>query len=148
MKIILLRDVVGVGQKGQIKDVSDGFAMNRLLPQKAAVVATPEKLKELKAGEMARALAAQEQEKQWHEHARLLKDAKVTVRVEANDQGHLYQQLSVASISDRVKKELGVDVAAESVLVKGAIKSLGRADAEIKLGNKRVPLTVFVEREN
>lgn len=148
MKVILLRDVVGVGQKGAIKEVSDGFAMNRLLPERAAVVATPEKLKELKASEMARALAAQEQEKMWHEQSRILKDAKVTVRAEANEQGHLYQQLSIATVAERIKKELGVVIASESIIVPNPIKSLGRAEIEIKLGSKKVPLAVFVEKQN
>lgn len=148
MKVILLRDVVGVGQKGSIKEVSDGYAMNRLLPQKLAIVATPERLKELKEAEKAKISDAQAQEEKWAELSRHLRDAKVTVRADANEKGHLYQQLPIQIIADRIQKEIGVAVTVDSILVKGAIKSLGRVDAEIQLGKKKAPLTVFVERAN
>ena len=147
MKVILLRDVIGVGQKGQVKDVSDGFAMNRLLPQKSAVIATPEKLKELKRGEMARAVAAQAQEQIWREQAKQLKDAKITVKVEANEQGHLYQQLSVTAIRERIHEELGLDVLPDAIHVDKAIKSIGRFDIHIQLGAIKVPFAVFVEKD-
>ncbi len=148
MKVILLRDVVGVGQKGTIKEVSDGFAMNRLFPQKLAELATMEKLKALKTEEKARVENTKALEEQWKKLAATLKDAKITVRAEANEQGHLYQQLSIATIVERIKKEIGVALATDSIVVPGPIKSVGRTDIEIKLGTKKVPLAVFVEKAN
>lgn len=148
MKVILLRDVVGVGQKGTIKEVSDGFAMNRLFPQKLAEMATHEKLKALKADEKARVQNAKVQEEEWKRIAATLKDAKITVRTDANEQGHLYQQLSVATIVERIKKEVGVTIAADSIVLASPIKSVGKTEIEIKLGTKKVPVQVFVEKTN
>ncbi len=148
MKVILLRDVVGVGQKGAIKEVSDGYAMNRLFPQKFAELATSEKLKALKADEKARVENARVQEAEWNKLAAALKEAKITVRADTNEQGHLYQQLSIATIVERIKKEIGVTLAADSIVVSSPIKSVGRTDIVIKLGGKKVPLAVFVEKAN
>ncbi len=148
MKVILLRDVVGVGQKGTIKEVSDGFAMNRLLPQKLAEMATPEKLKALKESEKSRIETAKAQEAEWNKLGTILKEAKITVRTEANEQGHLYQQISVATIVERIKKEVGVSVSPDAFVLTSPIKSLGKAEIEIKIGTKKVPVAVFVERQN
>lgn len=148
MKVILLRDVVGVGQKGTIKEVSDGYAMNRLLPQRLAEMATPEKLKALKADEKARIENTKAQEEESKKLSATLKEAKITVRAEANEQGHLYQQVAVATIVERIKKEVGVIVASDSIVLTSPIKSVGKAEIEIKIGTKKVPLSVFVERQN
>ncbi len=148
MKIILLKDVVGVGQKGSIKEVSDGFAMNRLFPQKLAEMATSEKLKALKADEKTRVESAKAQEEEWKKLAATLKEAKITVRAEANEQGHLYQQLSIATIVERIKKQIGVSIVPDSVVLLSPIKSLGKVEVEIKLGTKKVPVQVFVEKTN
>lgn len=148
MKVILLRDVVGVGQKGTIKEVSDGFAMNRLLPQKLAEMATQEKLKALKADEKARAESAKAQEAEWGKLAATLKEAKITVRADANEQGHLYQQIAISTIVERIKKEVGVTVSPDSIVLTSPIKSVGKAEIEIKIGTKKVPVSVFVERQN
>ena len=148
MKVVLLKDVPGIGGKGAVKNVSDGYAMNRLIPQKFAAPATEEKLAELKKQEESRKKEVLAQENVWDKQARLLQNARVTVRVEANDKGHLYRQLPPSTIVERVKKELGVELVEKTLLLKEAIKSLGRVDAEIQLGKKKVPLTIFVERKN
>lgn len=148
MRVILLRDVVGVGQKGVIKEVSDGFAMNRLLPQKLAEMATPEKLKALKFEEKKRAENAKTQEEEWKKNAATLKEAKITVRADANEQGHLYKQLPVATIVERIKREVGVSVESDAVVLSGPIKSVGKTEIQIKLGTKLVPVQVFVEKQN
>lgn len=148
MKVILLKDVVGVGQKGHIKDVADGFAMNRLLPQKLAEPATLDKIRILKAEETQRAAAKKAQEIEWESTAKKLTDGKITVRVDANDQGHLYKQLSASVILERIAKELGVVLPVSDVRFANPIKSVGKAEVHIQLGSKKVPLAVFVERAN
>lgn len=148
MKIILLKDVPGVGQKGQVKDVADGYAMNNLIPKKGAVAATPAKLAELKTQEKQHAAEQEKQESRWERQKRLLKGTRVTVRIEANPKGQLYRQLPSAVVSSRITKELGVNVPAESITFKEPIKSLGRGEALVHLGKDIVPVTIFVERED
>lgn len=146
MQVILLKDVVGVGQKGSIKNVADGFALNKLFPQRLAVLATPQRLKELKTEEKERSARSQKQEAEWESLARQLKGAKVTVKARANEYGHLYQQLGMLAISERLQKELGVSIPPSSISVKEPIKSVGRVDADIHLGEKTVTVAVFVEK--
>jgi len=148
MKVILLKDVPGVGQKGSVQEVSDGFAMNNLLPKKFAEMATHAKLKAYAAEEKQKAQEVDKQETEWERQARLLKNAKVTIRVQANDKGHLYEQLHVEHIAERVAKELGVEVSPKSIAITKSIKALGRSEVKIKVGKKSVPLTVFVESEH
>jgi large subunit ribosomal protein L9 len=148
MKVVLLKDVTGVGQKGTVQDVSDGYALNKLIPQKAAVIATAASLSALKKETAERQAKQAATEKLWEEQARLLKDGKVTIRVEANEKGHLYQQLAHSAIAERVKKELGVALAEDAIIAKEPIRSLGRAEVAVQLGKRRVPLVVFVENRN
>ncbi len=148
MKIILLKDIPGVGVRGAIKDVSDGYAMNSLIPQKLAAPATDERVKAYEKEIRDKVASEKKKESDFDNQARLLENAKISVRVDANDKGHLYKQLSPDEIAERVRKELGVPVEKSTIVLKEQIKSLGRVDAEIKLGKKKVPLTVFVERKN
>ncbi len=148
MKIVLLKDVSGVGQKGTIQNVSDGYALNRLIPQKLAIIATQESVQALQKEVKVREAQASATEKLWAEQARLLKDGKVTIRADANDKGHLYQQLPTSEISDRIKKELGVELAASAIHIKEPIRSLGRAEVAIQVGKRKIPLVVFVENRN
>ena len=148
MKVILLKDVPGVGQKGQLKDVSDGYAMNNLIPKKSAVMATPEKMTELKKQEKLQAEKQEQKETLWEEQKRLLKSGRITVRIDANKQGQLYRQLPASIVEKRIAKELGVSIPEESISFKDPIKSLGRGEAYVQLGKEKVPVTVFVERED
>jgi large subunit ribosomal protein L9 len=148
MKVVLLKDVTGVGQKGTVQSVADGYALNRLIPQKLAVVATRESLSRLEDERKEKELAQAESERLWDEQERLLKDGKITIRAEASEKGHLYQQLLPAVIGERIKKELGVTVSTESISTKEPIRSLGRVEIHVRLGKRRVPLTVFVENKH
>lgn len=146
MQVIMLKDVVGVGQKGTIQNVSDGFAMNRLLPGRLAEMVTPEKLKALKIAEKSRVESEKMHEALSEATARQLQDAKVTVRVNANEQGHLYEHLPSIAIAERIQKELGISVPPKAIQVQEPIKTIGRTNVHILLGKKTALLAVFVER--
>lgn len=146
MKVILLKDVAGVGSKGSIKDVADGYATNALIPRGLAVIATPDKLaehnKKVTETEKTRAKESARHE----EEAKRLHDAFVTVRVDANDEGHLYSQVTAGQIATRLKTEHSVEVSDNAIVIATPIKSLGRSIVQVRLGERRVPLTVSVER--
>lgn len=148
MKVILLKDVAGIGQKGNVKNVSDGYAMNFLIPQKLAEAASEKKIDELAKQQSELKAAAEKRAAEWTEHAKRLSGSSVTLRTDANEKGQLYQQVHEAAIATRVAKELGITIPANAFVLGSPIKSLGRADIEIRLGQKRVPFTVFVERSS
>ncbi|TSC85906.1 MAG: large subunit ribosomal protein L9 [Parcubacteria group bacterium Gr01-1014_8] len=147
MKVIMLRDVAGVGQKGTIARVSDGYAMNFLIPQKFAEMATEEKVNETHKRKAEAEAMVVKQMAEWKEQATRLANASVTVRMEANEKGQLYSQIPHAKILERISKELGINVKEECLVDVRPIKSLGRTEIDLTLGGKRIPFTVFVERK-
>ena len=148
MRVILLRDIAGVGQKGNVKNDSDGYAMNFLIPQKLAEAASKEKVSELERRQAELRTAKELQAAEWGSQASRLSGTSVTLRTESNEKGQLYRQVHKEDIAARVAKELGVTILADAFVLPSPIKSLGRADIEIRLGERRVPFTVFVERVN
>lgn len=148
MKVIMLRDVPGVGQKGNIASVSDGYAMNFLIPQKLAHMATEDRVAEVQKQKAESEAAAVQQLAVWKEQATRLANASVTVRAEANAKGQLYRQLPHSVILERISKELGVHIQEASLKEVRPIKSLGRAEIELILGGRQIPFTVFVEKKD
>jgi len=148
MKVILLRDVAGVGQKGAVITVSDGYALNFLIPKKIAVMATPEKLASHEKVRKEKESEAAARSNTWVEYAKRLQGASVTIRQPANEHGQLYGQVATGTIADRITRELGVSIPTEAITTAPPIKSLGRSEAVIRLGDRKVPITVFVEREH
>lgn len=148
MKVILLKDVAGVGQKGAIKNVADGYAMNYLIPKKCAEAVTPEKVALLEKEKRDAETKRERERAHAAETAKHLEGAFVTLRVSANEEGHLYSQVQPSAIVARIKAERGVDVPESALVIPAPIKSLGRVVIQVKLGERRVPVSVSVEREH
>lgn len=129
MKILLLKDVPKVGRKYEVKEVADGFARNSLFPRKLAEPATREtearitKLKQsaAQAGEVAQDLLVKNLE--------ALDGKTVTIRAKANEKGHLFQGIHKGEILNAIKKELGLNIREEALVLEKAIKEVG--DKEI-----------------
>ena len=143
MQIILLRDVGGVGQKGSVKNVSDGYALNHLIPNKMAQMATKEALATLDKRNAEDTVRRAEQEKSWGEMVEKMKKFTLMLRANGNEQGHLYKKITPEDIA-KVLSEQGVDVPVESIHPKMAIKQSGTWPVEIKLGNHQATITVEV----
>ena len=147
MQVILLKDVAGIGQKGAVKNVSDGYATNYLIPHRFAEAATHEKMQELKKKQAADADHKKRLDALWKEYALRLKDAHITLRMEANEQGQLYRQVPAAAIVERLSTELGVVIREEAIVIKEAIRHVGRSRVAIRLGSHETDITLIVERE-
>jgi large subunit ribosomal protein L9 len=125
MKILLLQDIKGVGRKGEIKNVADGFALNAILPKKHGIVATPEVLKKY------------ELEKQQHEaEVKIQQDlaratfkdlASKTVNIKANasDKGHLFASIHAAEIMLALKDQYHIALNPSWIELKHPIKEVG-----------------------
>jgi len=146
MKIILLRDVAGVGQRGTVRSVSDGYAVNFLIPRKLAEMATPLKVTALEKAQKEIVTRLEKQEELWKEYAERLTHATVTMRVDANKQGQLYQQVPGNMISDRLKVELGISIPKETIHIDPPIRHIGTFPVVIRLGTNQVKINVIVER--
>ena len=132
MKVILLQDVNGSGKKGQVVDVSDGYARNFLIKKKLAYEATPESINAAKTAESAAAHKKKKEEEEAKDFAKKLSGKKIKVAVKAGETGKLYGALTSKEIADAIGSQLGMELDKHAVeLPEGHIKQLG--DYEIQL---------------
>ncbi len=145
MKVILLKDVGGVGQHGVVKDVADGYALNFLIPRGLAVQATPARLAEHEKQQKAEAGNTALRDAQWQQIIEILSDGKITIAARANEHGHLYQSIPAETIGEEIAKTYNIALPKGAVVVKEPIKTLGTSQVEVKFGAKSAVVTVEVK---
>ena len=132
MKVILTADVKGKGKKGELCNVSDGYARNFLFPKNLAVEADSAAMSELKSREAAAAHHKQEEIDAAKATAAKLQGKSVTVKAKAGSPGHLFGSVTSKEIAEQIKTELGITVDRKKMNV-ADIKNFGQYTAEIKL---------------
>lgn len=132
MKVVLLENVKGHGKKGELCNVSDGYARNFLFPKKLAVAADAAALSELKSREDAKAHHKQEEIDAAKTTAQKLDGKTVTVKAKAGNGGKLFGSVTSKEISEEIKNSFGITVDRKKMNV-GDIKNFGEYTAEIKL---------------
>ena len=145
MKVIFQADVKGKGKKGELKEVSDGYARNFLLPKKLAVEATADNLNTMKMQEKAR-LAREAAEKAEAEAAAArLKECVVKISAKAGSGGRLFGAVTSKEIAEELKKQHGIDIPKSKIVQDEPIKSFGTYELRCKLGYEvTAPLHVVV----
>lgn len=138
MKVILLEDVKSLGKKGQIVNVSDGYARNMLLPKKLGVEATTKNMNDLKLQKAHEEKVAQENLNAAKAFAEDLKDKQVTVTIKVGEGGRTFGSISTKEISEAVKNQLGLDIDKKKMQLATPIKELGTTMVPIKLHPKVV----------
>ena len=132
MKVILLADVKGQGKKGELCNVSDGYARNFLFPKKLAVEADNTALNELKNREEAKAHHKKEEIAAANKTAEQLNGKTVTIKAKAGTGGRLFGSVTSKEIAAEIKKSLGIEIDRKKMTV-ADIKNFGEYMAEIKL---------------
>lgn len=132
MKVILLADVKGHGKKGELCNVSDGYARNFLFPKKLAVEADNAAMNELKNREEAKAHHKQEEINSANALAKQLDGKTVTLTAKAGAGGKLFGSVTSKEIAAEIKKALGIEIDRKKMNV-ADIKNFGEYTAEIKL---------------
>ena len=132
MKVILLQDVKGSGKKGDLVNVSDGYARNFLFPKKMAMEATAQAMTEKKNKDQAKEFHKQEEIKAAQQSADKLKDQTVTIAAKAGTAGRLFGSVTAKEISAAIKKEFGFDIDKRKISV-GEVKSFGTFQVEVKV---------------
>ena len=134
MKVILLQDVKGQGKKGQLIDVSDGYARNFLLPRKLAQEATADNVNTMKMNDK----AAQEKRQREREAAlalsKVLKEMTLVVTAKGGGAGRLFGSVTNAEISDALAKQHKIELDKRKIVVKDPIKNVGTYTVVCKLG--------------
>lgn len=143
MKIILLKDVKKVGQRGTIADVADGYAQNVLLPQKLAIPATGANLKKHEEGEK------KKEDRKAYEESLLFASLKkidgetLTLTVRANESGTLFEAIHARQISEAIEKQFRVVIPEELISIED-IKKRGEYELKIVKGEKSAHVRVAV----
>ena len=125
MKVILQQDVKGQGKRGQLVNVSDGYARNFLLPKKLAVIATAENLNTMKLQEKAR---------KAQEAAEKLKELMVKIPAKAGAGGRLFGAVTSKEISEALQAQFGLNIAKSKIVQDEPIKAFGGYELKVKLG--------------
>ena len=132
MKVVLLSDVKGHGKKGELCNVSDGYARNFLFPKKLAVEADNAALNELKNREESAAHHKQEEIKAAKETAAKLEGKTVVIKAKAGSGGRLFGSVTSKEIAQEIKNALGIEIDKKKMNAPD-IKNFGEYTAEIKL---------------
>lgn len=132
MKVVLLQDVKGHGKKGELCNVSDGYARNFLFPKKLAVEADNAALNELKNREQAAAHHKQEEINAAKATAEALNGKEVVIKAKAGSNGKLFGSVTSKEIAAEIKNKLGIEIDKKKMSV-ADIKNFGEYTAEIKL---------------
>lgn len=135
MKVILQQDVKGQGKKGQMVDVSDGYARNFLLPKKLAVEASADNVNTMKLQEKARQAKLAEEKAQAEATAEQLKSLTVRIVAKAGTGGRLFGAVTTKEISDALKAQHGIDISKTKLVQDEPIKSFGGYELKAKLGH-------------
>lgn len=145
MKVILLEDVKSLGKKGEIVNVSDGYARNALLPKKLGVEANAKNLNDLKLQKKHEEKVAQEQYEAAVELGKTVEAQKVIVKVKCGDGGRLFGTVSTKEIAAATKEQTKLDLDKKKMQLSDPIKALGTYEIPVKLHQKvTAKLTVQV----
>ena len=149
MKVILQQDVRGQGKKGQLVEVSEGYARNFLLPRKLAIAATPDAINTMNLKEKARKAEEARLKAEAEATAEKLKECMVKLTVKAGSGGKLFGAVTTKEISEGLKEQFGVDVPKQKLVLEEPIKAFGSYQVKAKLGfevNGTVYVSVYEEK--
>ena len=149
MKVILQQDVKGQGKKGQMVEVSEGYARNFLLPRKMAIPATADAINTMNLKEKARKAEEARLKAEAEDIAEKLKECQVKLTAKAGAGGKLFGAVTTKEISEGLQKQYGIDVPKQKLVLEDPIKAFGSYQVKAKLGfeiSGTVYVSVFEEK--
>ncbi len=146
MKVILLQDVKGKGKKGQMLEVSDGYARNYMLPRKIAVEATADAVNTMRMNDKAAAEKTAKERAEALEISKKLREMTLVVTAKGGGAGRLFGSVTNQEIADALKAKTGIALDKRKIVISDAIKNVGTYTVQCKLGYEiSAPLTVKIE---
>ncbi len=125
MKVVFIKDLKGVGYKNDIKDQPDGYARNHLIPKGYAIPATAEAIKKVERGANEIRVEKEIQSDLFKRNLEAINGAGVTLKVAANDKGHLFKAIHAKDIADALKKDLRIIISEQYIKIPEPIKQTG-----------------------
>ena len=146
MKVILLQDVKGKGKKGQMLEVSDGYARNFMLPKKMAVEATPDAINTMRMNDKATQERIAKEKAEALALSKQLREMTLVVKAKGGGAGRLFGSVTNQEIADSLEKNSGIKLDKRKIVISEQIKSVGTYTVTCKLGYEiNAPLTVKIE---
>ena len=146
MKVILLQDVKGKGKKGQMLEVSDGYARNYMLPRKMAIEATPDAINTMKMNDKATQERIAREKAEALAVSKQLREMTLTVKAKGGGNGRLFGSVTNQEIADALANATGVKLDKRKIVISDSIKNVGTYTVTCKLGYEiSAPLTVKIE---
>ena len=146
MKVILLQDIKGKGKKGQLLEISDGYARNYLLPRKLAVEATADAVNTKKMNDKAAAEKEAKERAEAVETSKKLRELTLVVTAKGGGAGKLFGSVTNQEIADALKAKAGIALDKRKIVISDPIKHVGTYTVQCKLGYEiTAPLTVKIE---
>ena len=145
MKVILLQDVKGKGKKGQMLEVSDGYARNFMLPKKLAIEATPDAINTMRMNDKATQERIAKEKAEALDTGKKLREMTVTVTAKGGGNGRLFGSITNQEIADALAKQSGIKLDKRKIVIADPIKNVGTYTVTCKLGYEiNAPLTVKI----
>ena len=146
MKVILLQDVKGKGKKGQMIEISDGYARNFMLPKKLAIEATADAINTMRMNDKAAAEKAAKERAAAMEISKKLRDLTLVVKAKGGGAGKLFGAVTNDAIASALKANTGITLDKRKIVISDPIKNVGTYTVQWKLGYEiTAPLTVKIE---
>jgi len=146
MKVILLTDVKGKGKKGQMIEVSDGYARNYMLPRKIAVEATADAVNTMRMNDKAAAEKAAKERAEALEISKKLREMTLVVTAKGGGAGRLFGSVTNQEIAEALAKQSGIKLDKRKIVIAEPIKNVGTYTVQCKLGYEiTAPLNVKIE---
>ena len=133
MKVIFLKDVKGQGKKGDLIEVSDGYARNFLLPKNLAIPATKENINVLKGQQESREYRQQKELEEAQETAKKINEISVLLKAKAGDNGKLFGSITSKDVSEALTSQHHIKIDKKKFVLPDGIKSLGTTQVDIKI---------------
>lgn len=145
MKVILLQDVKGKGKKGQMLEVSDGYARNYMLPRKLATEATPDAVNTMRMNDKATQERIAKEKAEALEISKKLRELTVVVTAKGGGSGRLFGSITNAEVAEALEKKTGIKLDKRKITIAEPIKNVGTYTVTCKLGYEiSAPLTVKI----
>lgn len=133
MKVVLLEDVKSLGKKGDIVEVSEGYARNFIIPKKKGVEANQENLNTLKLQKANEEKIAKEKLEAAKELAAKLNEASVSLTIKGGKDGRTFGSVSSKEIEEAIKSQLGLEIDKKKLVIAEPIKTFGNHEVKVKL---------------
>ena len=134
MKVIFNTDVRGQGKKGQMKEVSDGYARNYLLPRNLATESTNDNINAMRLKEKAKAAQIAKEKAKALEDSKKLEEIQVVIKAKAGAGGKLFGAVTTQEISKALKDQFGMEIEKHKIVQSGPIKTFGSFTVKAKFG--------------